>query len=276
MIGKGSELWGDGEDSAGPAEYFISRDPACFTVLLDLLRTGGHDVPPGIPEAALYYGLLDRVRAARLGKFKATARTLPHLSPGVCWGRHRHPGRPQRRVLRRARQHGALVQLGAGGAPVNDAAYRDATTLLVAARERPDQRHDGGVAASPRSRARRATASAWPATAGPSPSPPARWPSAGVQHLREMQGQHYGVGVWDWNTGEQGDFFYELHAGRRQQAPVARRHQHAHGGHHVPADRLHPFMSLLDFRDKSVVWSWSNAIMPTSLEDKHTVHTVPS
>jgi hypothetical protein len=34
------------------------------------------------------------------------------------------------------------------------------------------------------------------------------------------------------------------------------------------------FISLLDFRDKSVVWSWSDVGTPASLEDKHAVHAV--
>ncbi|XP_026378086.1 BTB/POZ domain-containing protein At2g24240-like [Papaver somniferum] len=51
-------------------EYFIDRNPNCFSVLLDLLRTGELCVPPRVPDKlfykeALYYGLLDHVRAAR-------------------------------------------------------------------------------------------------------------------------------------------------------------------------------------------------------------------
>ncbi|KAI3883542.1 hypothetical protein MKX03_008361 [Papaver bracteatum] len=55
-------------------EYFIDRNPDCFSVLLDLLRTGELYVPPHIPDRvfymdALYYGLMDHVRAAKIGKF---------------------------------------------------------------------------------------------------------------------------------------------------------------------------------------------------------------
>lgn len=51
-------------------EHFIDRDPACFNVLLHLLRTGELLVPPTISDMLLfreahYYGLLDQVRSAR-------------------------------------------------------------------------------------------------------------------------------------------------------------------------------------------------------------------
>lgn len=50
-------------------ELFIDRNPAYFSVLLDLLRTGELDIPPEMSEKALfrealYYGLEDQVRAA--------------------------------------------------------------------------------------------------------------------------------------------------------------------------------------------------------------------
>ncbi|XP_026383790.1 BTB/POZ domain-containing protein At2g24240-like [Papaver somniferum] len=51
-------------------EYFIDRNPDCVSVLLNLLRTGELCVPPHVPDKlfykeALYYGLLNHVRAAR-------------------------------------------------------------------------------------------------------------------------------------------------------------------------------------------------------------------
>ncbi|KAI8019769.1 BTB/POZ domain-containing protein [Camellia lanceoleosa] len=55
-------------------EYFIDRNPDCFAVLLDLLRTGELCIPSNIPEKllhkeALFYGLLDYVQTAKWGQF---------------------------------------------------------------------------------------------------------------------------------------------------------------------------------------------------------------
>ncbi|KAI8018095.1 BTB/POZ domain-containing protein [Camellia lanceoleosa] len=62
----------DSADDDG--NYFIDRNPDCFTVLLDLLRTGQLYIPSNIPEKllhrdALFYGLLDNVRSAKCGQF---------------------------------------------------------------------------------------------------------------------------------------------------------------------------------------------------------------
>ncbi|KAF5802953.1 putative chromatin remodeling & transcription regulator BTB-POZ family [Helianthus annuus] len=55
-------------------EDFIDRSPDCFSVLLDLLRTGELYIPANVPEKllyreALFYGLMDQVRAAKWGQF---------------------------------------------------------------------------------------------------------------------------------------------------------------------------------------------------------------
>lgn len=56
------------------SEHFIDRNPNCFSVLLDLLRTGELYLPQNLPEKllyreALFYGLLDHVRSAKWGPF---------------------------------------------------------------------------------------------------------------------------------------------------------------------------------------------------------------
>ena len=86
----------------------------------------------------------------------------------------------------------------------------------------------------------------------------------------------YGIGVWDANTGEQADFFYELPGCALGDAD---RLQWLDGTSTLMVATMFPrtdssFISLLDFRDKSVVWSWSDVGTPASLEDKHAVHAV--
>ncbi|KAG0540085.1 hypothetical protein BDA96_03G378400 [Sorghum bicolor] len=86
----------------------------------------------------------------------------------------------------------------------------------------------------------------------------------------------YGIGVWDANTGEQADFFYEPPGCARSDAD---RLQWLDGTGTIMVATMFPrtdssFISLLDFRDKSVVWSWSDVGTPASLEDKHAVHAV--
>ncbi|KAI3883476.1 hypothetical protein MKX03_014161, partial [Papaver bracteatum] len=74
-------------------EYFIDRNPDCFSVLLDLLGTGELHVPPNIPEKLLYreahyYGLLDHVRTAKWGQFDSNrlilTGTVSGQAPSGC------------------------------------------------------------------------------------------------------------------------------------------------------------------------------------------------
>ncbi|XP_026430954.1 BTB/POZ domain-containing protein At2g24240-like [Papaver somniferum] len=74
-------------------EYFIDRNPDCFSVLLDLLGTGELYVPPHIPDKLLYrgghyYGILDHVRRAKWGSFDGNRLSLAcrvcGQPPGNC------------------------------------------------------------------------------------------------------------------------------------------------------------------------------------------------
>lgn len=61
-------------DIQASGEHFIDRNPDCFAVFLDLLRTGELHIPPHVPEKLLvreahFYGLLDHVRSAKWGQF---------------------------------------------------------------------------------------------------------------------------------------------------------------------------------------------------------------
>jgi hypothetical protein len=291
---------GDDGGGGGPAEYFIDRDPACFAVLLDLLRTGSLHVPPGVPEQALhrealYYGLLDRVRAARLGEFDGDRLRLAASVPGRAAG--------DGTAVRAAPDGGCCVAHGGavrvynwmleerrpvycpGHAPVNDAAYLDEATILVAARERPGtgRRDDGGggvtafsaLTGEPRHRFRVAhDRQPRSFTAGAL----AFDGDGGCRVFASCKGRlnEYGVAVWDVNTGEQTGFFYEPPGCALGDAD---RLQWLDGTGTLMAATMFPradssFISLLDFRDKNVVWSWSDAGTPASLEDKQAVHAV--
>jgi hypothetical protein len=281
------------------AEYFIDRDPACFAVLLDLLRTGGLHVPPHIPETvlcreALYYGLLDRVRAARWGDLDGDRLRLASSVPG------RAPGDGV--AVRAAPDGGCCVAHGGavrvynwmleerrpvhlGHAPVNDAAYLDASTLLVAARERSGSRSgsgsgSGGVAAFSaltgelRHRYRLAH------DRQPRPFTPGALAFDNDSTIfASCKGRlnEYGIGAWDRATGGQTDFFYEPPGCALGDAD---RLQWLDGTGTLMAATMFPrtdssFVSLLDFRGrKSVAWSWSDVGTPASLEDKRAVHAV--
>lgn len=80
------DSWNPGQD-----EYFLDRNPACFSILLDLLRTGALHIPANIPEKllyreALYYGLLDHVRAMKWGPFDGNRLRLADSVPGRAPG----------------------------------------------------------------------------------------------------------------------------------------------------------------------------------------------
>ncbi|KAF7009876.1 hypothetical protein CFC21_024367 [Triticum aestivum] len=279
-----------GEDAA--AEYFIDRNPACFAVLLDLLRTGSLHVPPHLPEKllyreALYYGLLDHVRAARWGTFDGDRLRLASSVPG------RAPG--DGTAVRAAPDGGCCVAHGGAvhvynwmlderrpvsldHSQVNDVAYLDASTLLIAARERLGK-CDGGMAA-------------FSAVSGDLRH------RFRVQHDRQAKSftagalafdrdsrifasckgrlNEYGIGVWDSATGEQADFFYEPPGCALGDAD---RLQWLDATNALMVATLFPktdncSIGLLDFRDKSVAWSWSDAGTAASLEEKRVLHAI--
>ncbi|CAL4886736.1 unnamed protein product [Urochloa decumbens] len=285
---------------AGPAEYFIDRDPSSFAVLLDLLRTGALHVPPGLPEPtlyreALYYGLLDRVRAARVGDFDGDRLRLAASVAG------RAAGDPT--AVRAAPDGGCCVAHGGAAvrvynwmleerrpvyslshAPVNDVAYLNAATLLLAARDRPGHHGKdtgGGVAAfcalngKPRHRFRVAhgreprsfTAGALAVDGAGS-----------TRVFASCKGRlnEYGVAVWDADTGEQAGFLYEPPGCALGDAE---RLQWVDDTSTLMVATMFPradssSITLLDFRDRSIAWSWSEAGTPASLEEKRAVDAV--
>ncbi|KAG8065089.1 hypothetical protein GUJ93_ZPchr0004g38426 [Zizania palustris] len=243
---------GGGGGGGGVAEYFIDRNPACFAVLLDLLRTGSLHVPPQLPEKllyreALYYGLLDHVRAARWGAFDGDRLLLAASVPG------RAPG--DGTAIRAAPDGGCCVAHGGAvhvynwmlderrpvsldHSQVNDVAYLDEGTLLIAARERLGSMME-----------------AWPCS---------------------PRFNEYGIGVWDRASGEQADFFYEPPGCALGDADKL---QWLDATNALMVATLFPktdncFIGLLDFRQKNVVWSWSDAGTAASLDDKRVLHAI--
>ena len=87
----------------------------------------------------------------------------------------------------------------------------------------------------------------------------------------------YGIGVWDQITGEQSDFFYETSGCSLGEADKL---QWLEGSNCLMVAALFPrtdncFIGLLDFREKGVVWSWSDAgTMTNSLEEKRVLHVI--
>ncbi|KAL6652447.1 hypothetical protein ACP70R_011372 [Stipagrostis hirtigluma subsp. patula] len=276
----------------GVAEYFIDRNPACFAVLLDLLRTGSLHVPPHLPEKllyreALYYGLLDHVRAARWGAFDGDRLRLAASVPG------RAPG--DGTAIRAAPDGGCCVAHGGAvhvynwmlderrpvsldHSQVNDAAYLDAGTLLIAARERLGK-CDGGMAAFSavsgdlRHRFRVAhDRQVKSFTAGAL----AFDQDSSIFASCKGRLNEYGIGVWDRATGEQADFFYEPPGCALGDADKL---QWLDATNALMVATLFPkadnsFIGLLDFRSKNVAWSWSDAGTAASLDDKRVLHAI--
>ncbi|CAN6245098.1 unnamed protein product [Urochloa humidicola] len=295
--------------STTPAEYFIDRDPSSFAVLLNLLRTGALHVPPTLPEPtlyreALYYGLLDHVRAARAGDFDGDRLRLSASVPGRAAG--------ECTAVRAAPDGGCCVAHGGAAvrvynwmleerrpvyspahSPVNDAAFLDASTLLLASRDSPSCRggaddRGGGVATfsaltgEQRHRFRVAHGRQQrPFTAGA-----LAFDAGCTSVFASCKGRlnEYGVAMWDASTGEQADFFYEQPAAGCALGD-ADTLQWVDGRGTLMVATMFPradasCIALLDFRDRSrsVVWSWSEAgtaaPAAASLEEKHAVHAV--
>ncbi|KAI3880865.1 hypothetical protein MKW92_026824 [Papaver armeniacum] len=132
-------------------EYFIDRDPECFPVLLNLLRTGKLHVPPNIPEKllyeeALYYGVLDNVKTAKQGRFngnklKLTSSVKGTPAPHDCTAIRASPDGGC------AVAHGSIVHvynwmleerepLNLDYRKVNDIAWIDSENIVVSAGQR--------------------------------------------------------------------------------------------------------------------------------------------
>ncbi|RRT36493.1 hypothetical protein B296_00054580 [Ensete ventricosum] len=282
-------------EAAANAEYFIDRSPACFAVLLDLLRTGELHVPPNMPEKllyreALFYGLLDQVRAALWGPFDGNRLQLVDSVSG------RAPG--DGTAIRAGPDggccvaHGSMVHvydwmleehrpISLDYQQVNDVGYIDAESIVITARERLGKGDGGmGVFSSSTGELRhRFRVSHYDQvksfTAGA-----LSFGSSDYKIFASCKGRcnEYGIGVWDQITGQQADFFYEPPGCSLGDADKL---QWLDGDKCLMVATLFPrtdncFIGLLDFRDKGVIWSWSDAgtSVSLSLDEKRVLHAI--
>uniref|UniRef100_I1MT29 BTB domain-containing protein n=1 Tax=Glycine max TaxID=3847 RepID=I1MT29_SOYBN len=232
-------------------ERFIDRNPDCFAILLDLLRTGELHVPPNIPEKllyreALYYGLLDHVRAAKWGPFDGNrlrlSRSLQGQAPGDGTAVRAGPDGGC------CVAHGSMVHvydwmleehrpLNLDYQRVNDVGWVDSDNVVIGVSERLG-RGDGGMGLF-------------------------------SSHTGELR---YKFHVCHDNqvTGKQIDFFYEPLGWSLGDADKL---QWMEGSNCLLVATMFPrkdncYISLLDFRDKKMVWCWSDVGAPFAVDEK--------
>ncbi|KAF5749520.1 BTB/POZ domain-containing protein [Tripterygium wilfordii] len=270
----------------GDDYLFIDRNPDCFSVLLDLLRTGELHLPPNIPERLVYreaafYGLLDHVRSAKWGQFDGNQLILSQSVTG------RAPG--DGTAIRAGPDggcsvaHGSIVHvydwmmeehppMNLDYQRVNDVIWVDSESIVISACERLGRVGDGGMGlfskstgelrhkfqVSHENQVKSFTGGALSMN--------------GERIFSSCKGRsnEYGIGVWDQITGKQIDFFYESPGWSLGDADKL---QWLDGSNCLLVATLFPrkdncYISLLDFREKSMVWSWSDIGVPINVDEK--------
>ncbi|WVZ13231.1 hypothetical protein V8G54_017761 [Vigna mungo] len=233
------------------SERFIDRNPDCFEILLDLLRTGELYIPPNIPEKllyreALYYGVLDHVRAAKWGPFDGNrlrlSRSLQGQAPGDGTAIRAGPDGGC------CVAHGSMVHvydwmldehppLNLDYQRVNDVGWVDSDNIVIGVSERLG-RGDGGMGLF-------------------------------NSHNGELR---YKFRVCHENqvTGKQIDFFYEPLGWSLGDADKL---QWLEGNNCLLVATMFPrkdncYISLLDFREKKMVWCWSDVGATFAVDEK--------
>ncbi|PWA70935.1 BTB/POZ fold [Artemisia annua] len=271
----------NGDMQMNPAnEHFIDRNPDCFSVLLDLLRTGELYIPQNVPEKlvyreALFYGLMDRIRLAKWGPLDGN-----RLQPSKSVTIH---SSGDSTAIRASPDGGCCVAHGSmvhiydwmleeyppitlDYQQVNDACWIDPTGLVISTcdagnglfdsttgelKHKFDVTHEGVVK---------------------SYTSAALTFDDGCNLFSSCKGQsnEYGIGVWDQNTGQQVDFYYEPPGWSLGDADKLQWFQ---GSNCLLVATLSSikdncYISLLDFRSKSMVWSWSDHGSLESSDDR--------
>lgn len=270
--------------SASDDEIFIDRNPVCFSILLDLLRTGELYIPEKVPEdllyrEALFYGLLDHVRAAKWGRFDG--RNMLRLASTI-----KRRELEQGTAIRASADGGFCVAHGSAvyvydwmlrehpsidldHQKVNDIGWADLKSIIITAPEGM-----GLFNSSTGELKHRFTAN--------SPGNQDKGFNAGplcfssdhrVFSTCRLKGDENGIGVWDEETGNQVDFWCEpdkplghahrLHWLDRSNCLLAAIHSQTTRNpyRHVPDN-----LCLLDPRVKKVAWSWFGIPEPTHRE----------
>lgn len=274
-------------DGGTSHEPFIDRNPDCFAVLLDLLRTGDLNVPPNVSEKSLYreasfYGILDHVRAAKWGQFDGNrirlSRSVSGHAPGDGTAIRAGPDGGC------CVAHGSIVHvydwmleehppLNLDHQRVNDVGFIDSENIVISACERLGT-FDGGMGlfssttgelrykfeVTHENRAKGFTAGAL------------CFNSDDDRIFSSCKGRsnEYGIGVWDQVTGKQIDFFYESPGWSLGDADKL---QWLGEYNCLLVATLFPrkdncYISLLDFRNRDMVWSWSDIGAPLAVDEK--------
>ncbi|KAI3866073.1 hypothetical protein MKX03_003535 [Papaver bracteatum] len=263
---------------ANKEEYFIDRNPDFFSALLDLLGTGELHLPPNVSEKLLYrevhyYGLLEHVRTAKLCKLDCNRLTLASSVRGQASGNCTEISASpiggcavaQSRIVRlydwTLEEHPPInfnYQI------VNNIGWIDSENIVISACIRSG-REDSGLALFNSS-------------------------TGDLRHSFELNHKNhvnsftaralcfnsdakmaascgtgtgiYGCGIWDQVTGKQTDFFHENF--RLPLFSYPDRIQWLSGSKCLLVSKFYlpneiekgSWISLLDLRDKSMVWSW--------------------
>ncbi|EOA18554.1 hypothetical protein CARUB_v10007112mg [Capsella rubella] len=267
-------------------DLFIDRNPDCFAVLLDLLRTGDLNIPPNIPERllhkeAMFYGLIDHLRTAKWGPFDGNRLRLSRSVTGIA------PG--DGTAIRAGPDGGCCVAHGSvvhvfdwmleehptinlDYQRVNDVGWINSGNIVLSACERLG-RGDGGMGLFSSSSGElryKFQVSHDNQVKSYSAGALSFSPDSKIFTSCKGRSNEYGIGVWDQITGKQVDFFYESPGWSLGDADKL---QWLNGKNCLLVATLFPrkdncYISLLDFRDKNMVWSWSDIGSPATADEK--------
>ncbi|KAK4762567.1 hypothetical protein SAY86_008335 [Trapa natans] len=265
-------------------EIFVDRNPACFSIFLDLLRTGELYIPKKVPEdllyrEALFYGLLDHVRAAKWGRFDG--RTMMRLTSTV-----KSRGLEQGTMVRASDDGGFCVAHGSvvhvydwmlrehpsielNHQKVNDIGWADPKSVVVTA-----PKGMGLFDSSTGELKHQFTVdSQGYHVKGFNAGPLCFGSDQKIFSTCRLRDDENGIGVWDGETGKQVDFWHE------SDEPLGRAHRlqwldqgscllaAIHARSNRNPYRHFPYnLCMLDTRDKKVAWSWLGSPDLTSRE----------